>query len=52
VPISFKLCNDTVFSVRQQASKKIYAVLKSLYTAEGGVYREVVIGNIRAFSAS
>jgi len=48
-PISFKLCSDTVAFVREEASRKIHAVLKAVYNSEE-VYRISVIENIKGFS--
>ena len=48
-PISFKLCSDTVAFVREEASRKIHAVLKAVYNSEE-IYRVSVIENIKGFS--
>ena len=48
-PISFKLCSDTVAFVREEASRKIHAVLKAVYNSEE-VYKISVIENIKGFS--
>lgn len=50
-PISFKLCNDPVAIVREEASKKIYALLRALYNSDES-YRECIIQSIRGFSQS
>lgn len=50
-PISFKLCNDPVAFVREEAAKKIHAIVKALYNSEE-IYRDSVIENIKGFSQS
>eukprot|EP01016_Furgasonia_blochmanni_P039261 TRINITY_DN4857_c0_g1_i7.p1 TRINITY_DN4857_c0_g1~~TRINITY_DN4857_c0_g1_i7.p1 ORF type:complete len:419 (-),score=52.76 TRINITY_DN4857_c0_g1_i7:93-1310(-) len=51
VPISIKLCNDVVSSVRDEASKQIYALVLRLYDSED-IYRDNLIETIRLFSNS
>lgn len=48
-PISFKLCSDSVAFVREEASRKIHAVLKAVYNSEE-IYKISVIENIKGFS--
>jgi len=51
-PISFKLCNDPVACVREEAARKIHALLKALYNSNEVIHRESVIENIKGFSQS
>jgi len=50
-PISFKLCNDPVSFVREEAARKTYAILKALYHAND-TYKDMIIENIKGFSQS
>jgi serine/threonine-protein phosphatase 4 regulatory subunit 1 len=50
-PISFKLCGDNVAIVRKQASKKVHAILKTLYNVNPQ-YRACIVENIVGFSSS
>lgn len=50
-PISFKLCNDPVSFVREEAARKIYSILKALSDANEA-YRDSIIENVKGFSQS
>jgi len=50
-PISFKLCNDPVSFVREEAARKIYAILKALNNANES-FRDSIIENVKGFSQS
>lgn len=54
MPISFKLCNDTVSIVRDEAAKKIHTILLELKKEENTseVYLGYAVDNIKAFSIS
>jgi serine/threonine-protein phosphatase 4 regulatory subunit 1 len=51
VPISIKLCNDSVAFVREEAARKVHSLLMALNNAED-VYKEAVIFNIQGFANS
>lgn len=51
-PISFKLCNDPVAYVRDEAAVKIHALLTALYKSSDPIHRELVVENIKGFSQS
>ena len=53
-PISFKLCNDTVYIVRKKAAKNIHKILLTFSDNNemSALYKECVIENIKGFSNS
>lgn len=53
VPISFKLCNDTVADVREEAAKNVHLILLELTKGENAEEHIMMcINNILAFSVS
>ncbi|KAL4456953.1 hypothetical protein ABPG74_014591 [Tetrahymena malaccensis] len=55
MPISFKLCNDTVAIVREEAAKKVHSILLQLLSEKAEtseIFFECVVNNIKAFSIS
>lgn len=50
LPISFKLCSDTVFTVREEAAKKIYSLYLALKQEKFGDM--LVTENIKGFCTS
>ncbi|EGR27934.1 protein phosphatase 4 regulatory subunit 1, putative [Ichthyophthirius multifiliis] len=54
MPISFKLCNDTVSLVREEAAKKMHSILISLQKDQQTqeIYLICIVNNIKAFQMS
>ncbi|CAD8051234.1 unnamed protein product [Paramecium sonneborni] len=54
VPITLKLCNDIVATVRKQAAKEMHSILQSLNTQDetSQIYYQCLIENIKAYGIS